>query len=114
MVGNLSSMAAHCEDESDAMSYLKRDPSAPNPAYFNWWDVGDLAAASIALNIGEVSGEADNPAMLARVMRTTAAVSPLLPTTAELLCSILAPALRIASEYTPFSLVSCGHIIKKT
>jgi hypothetical protein len=98
-------MATYC-GTNDTHSYLGRRPSSPAAQYVDWWETGDLATASVGLNLGEGGDDGDNASLLARMMRTTAALSPTLPTPAELLSSLLAPGLFIAAESTPFNLVS--------
>lgn len=97
------SIYTFCEDESDALSYRKSDPSATNGVLnLDWINVAISWATSLSLNAGITDGQASNARLLTQLVPTTPSLNPSLPSIAEALAVLAGCTLLLSSIDAPF------------
>ncbi|EGX90325.1 hypothetical protein CCM_06743 [Cordyceps militaris CM01] len=99
-----SRMEAHCEDRSDANSYLRSFPAdqAWPPPQADWKALGDQWRTASDLNGGERGSKAANSRILTQLALKTPSLPSYLPSIAEALAVFASCTLVLGSVDTPF------------
>lgn len=102
-MGSGGTMAAHCEDVDEPMTYIKFNQSRQETTSSDWYNVATSAMDSMSLGTGVTDGNAANSRMLTQfLLKDMSGLNPALPSPAEALAVLMGSSLLMSAEDSPF------------